>query len=180
MKRTESNWSSSSLTRKDLWGISQQSGTSQKLRPAKFAALTVLTVEGGFNGGRSYCCQIENDRERDKWVSVLTSEVAKVKRAAELEEHGSGLARLRVRVRMMYKSTTSMCFFANVIVASFVVSLAEAQLKLASSSHLSTVFYGAEMSFSGIFFLKLLINLSPVLSFGPFSRHDGTGSTSWL
>ena len=72
-------------------------------------------------------------------MAVLTSEVAKVKRAAELEEHGSGLARLRVRVRMMYKSTTSMCFFAAVIVASFAVSLAEAQFKPASSSHLSTV-----------------------------------------
>ena len=90
-----------------------------------------------------------------------------------------------VRSKMIENATSgylcsSMCFFAAVIVASFAVSLAEAQLKLASSSHLSTVFYGAEMSFSGIFFLKLLINLSPVLSFGPFSRHDGTGSTSWL
>ena len=112
-------------------------------------------------------------------MAVLTSEVAKVKRAAELEEHGSGLARLRVRVRMMYKSTTSMCFFAAVIVASFAVSLAEAQFKPASSSHLSTVFYGAEISFAGIFSLELLINLflqCCVLAL--FSRHDGTGSTS--
>ena len=116
-------------------------------------------------------------------MAVLSSEVAKVKRAAELEEHGSGLARLRVRVRMMYKSTTSMCFFAAVIVASFAVSLAEAcnkaQFKPASSSHLSTVFYGAEISFAGIFSLELLINLflqCCVLAL--FSRHDGTGSTS--
>ena len=94
--------------------------------------------------------------------------MAKVKRAAELEEHGSGLAGLRVWVRMMYKSTTSMCFFAVVIVASFAVSLAEAQFKPASSSHLSTVFYGAEISFAGIFSLELLINLFSSVEFWPF------------
>ena len=59
-------------------------------------------------------------------------------------------------------------FFAAVIVASFAVSLAEAQFKPASSSHLSTVFYGAEISFAGIFSLELLINLFSSVEFWPF------------
>lgn len=59
-----------------------------------------------------------------------------------MSAHGSGLKGLRSYAEYVYNSTASQSFFALIIIASFVVSLVEAEFQPAENSKAKDVFAG--------------------------------------
>ena len=122
-------------------------------------AFNVITRAGGNGGGRTYSLRVSSESECKDWVDGLLSAVSKAKKRAEMTALGSGLSRVRGLARRAYNSTWSQTFFALVIVASFISSLAEAEIQPKQHSKTSHMFAGLELGFAIVFALELAFNM---------------------
>ena len=76
-----------------------------------------------------------------------------------MSAHGSGLKGLRSYAEYVYNSTSSQSFFALIIIASFVVSLVEAEWQPKENTSANALFSNLEVVFTVAFTLELVLNL---------------------
>ena len=125
----------------------------------KPAAFNIMTVVGGFNGGRTLSLRVDSEASMQEWVTVLRAQVHKAKAAAEHRQYDSSFLRSRARAQQMYNDPRVQALFATVIAVSFISSLVEAEVLPEPESVLAHVLWLLEFGFAVIFSAELLINL---------------------
>ena len=105
-------------------------------------SFNIVTRADGQNGGRIYSLRVQSSTECKEWVDGLLAVARRARKEVEISAMGSGMNRLRSHAKYAYTSTLSQSLFALVIIASFVVSLVEAEFQPAENSKAKDVFAG--------------------------------------
>jgi len=123
------------------------------------AAFNIITVAGGFNGGRTYCLRVESESEMLSWVAALDAQVQQAKMAAELEALGTCWSRTRAWARHLYDHAAVQLVIAFIIAASFLTSMVEAELRPAAASRTALLLFHLEVVYAVAFSLELCVNV---------------------
>ena len=107
----------------------QHDGNGEAVREKFTAAFNIVTVAGGYNGGRIYCLRVASHGDAEHWVQMLSEQAEKARRELELMALGTSLARAQAHARNMYKSIFAQSLVATVIVASFFAGVWETELQ---------------------------------------------------
>ena len=156
----------------------QQDGNGDAVREESTAAFNIVTVAGGYNGGRIYCLRVASHGDAEHWVQMLSEQAEKARRELELMALGTSLARAQAHARNMYKSIFAQSLVATVIVASFFVGLWDSELQPEQGTLLGGAFMLCELMFTAFFSLELIFNLFGSCVF-PLWRPPGFLSNAW-
>ena len=127
---------------------------------SRVCSFNIVTQEAGHNGGRIFSLRLKSPIECEEWMEVLLRAVTKARRDKELELEGGGwLNRLRTHARFAYNSAFSQMLFALIIVASFLVSLIDAELMPAEDSDAAKAFHMLEVAFTVYVFAECVFVL---------------------
>ena len=141
---------------------------------ANKAVFNIITVPGGYNGGRTFSLRVPSQNEGRDWVAQLSKAVSEAKHDAEMRALGGWFARLRGRARYWYQAPPSQTFFALVIIASFVAACMDAEWQPPAASRLLGAFALLELVFAIIFGAELAFNL-----FGSWMRPFLSSGWNW-
>ena len=156
----------------------QHDGNGEAVREKFTAAFNIVTVAGGYNGGRIYCLRVASHGDAEHWVQMLSEQAEKARRELELMALGSSLARAQAHARNMYKSIFAQSLVATVIVASFFVGLWDSELQPEQGTMLGGAIMLCEVMFTAFFSLELIFNLFGSFVF-PLWRSPGFLSNAW-
>eukprot|EP00960_Hanusia_phi_P024373 717993-Hanusia_phi.AAC.5 len=126
---------------------------------SEYQEIIIETVPEGYNSGRAYIHRALREEAR-KWAQIIERQA---KHARFLQEEASRterglLALLRIRVKRVYEHTVTQSFMACLILTSFTLDLAQAEILPADGSASQRFFDRMDLFFASIFCFELAVN----------------------
>eukprot|EP00960_Hanusia_phi_P000654 16901-Hanusia_phi.AAC.3 len=122
--------------------------------------LIIETVAGGFNSGRTYIFRAR-EAECKAWKDAINNQYAREveRRKREIAYARGHLKRVRDKAKEIYDSTMVQSGIAILILISFSMDLAQAQILPEEGSSEAKMFYQIDVAFATIFTVELAVNL---------------------
>jgi hypothetical protein len=124
---------------------------------AKFHLLSIATIQGGHNVGRTYQFRSEKQGVIEEWYSRL-SEIAQAAKSDYAERTRlTPLQKLMKEAKAMHDGDRFQQFFGAVIMLSFSVSLVQSEMTPAEPSDEDFVFQILDYCFTALFTIELIV-----------------------
>jgi hypothetical protein len=136
--------------------------SDEKLQPDLYM-LQILTIENGYNSGRTYNLNAQSEEMCSSWIQAIRLASDK---AILLQKAGPGLfQRSRYRLGQFYRSITAQSIVAGLISCGFLINILQTELLSDvepgsnEEEQLQRVFSGLEFFFTVAFTIELLLNM---------------------